>query len=201
MVPIKPVSDLEMITKLFTLLPQYPALSSPLIFPPTTCWCFSLLPPPAPGYTDMSVWLYGIRVLKVEGFNVSLPQMIFPPKRNTINLCSTSVCSGVWEKQMNSFVKNEPCHGWRVFQPVSSPSIILSTACNSIKNIKVLYSEIGSYSRMNSYSRTLLLLPDHYPFRWDPYNIEELSTVSFGKCKSEMHPSDPNTKKLQDMLT
>ena len=97
------------------------------------------------------------------------------------------------------FVKNRPFHGGRVFQPVLSLSIILSTACNSVNNTKVLYNKISSYSRINSYSRTLT--SEHYPFRWNPYNIEKLSAVSFGKCKSKTHQSDPDTKKLQDMLT
>lgn len=83
----------------------------------------------------------------------------------------------------------------------SNQPFILSTACDSISNTKVLYSKIGHYSRINSCIRTLLLAPEHFPFRWNPYNIEESSAASFGERKSEMQQSDPDTKKLWDMLT
>lgn len=88
-----------------------------------------------------------------------------------------------------------------VFQPGWSLSIIVSAACSSISIRKVLYSRRDSCTRVNSYSRTLPLLPEHCLFRWNPYNIEKLSTVSLGKCKSEGHQSHPRTRELQDMLT
>lgn len=105
MVPVKHVSDLEIITDLFCPLPQYLVLGSLPISLPTACQWFRVIFLFLPQVTEMSVWLYGIKVLEVEGFHGSLPQMIFPLKRNIINLCSTWMSSQIWEKQVDSLSK------------------------------------------------------------------------------------------------
>lgn len=91
------------------------------------------------------VWLYG------KEFHKSLPQYSHVREMQSI--------SAPLEAD-RFFVKTQHFHE-RAFQPDLNLSVLSSTMWNSINNTKVLYSKTSSCSRINSYSRALLLIAGH----------------------------------------